>query len=322
VTEIGIFYKSRTSPEIVGSAKSNVAFEESLNVASRQWQRVVYYQNEYLTGEMNPDLFTATFEIGCTNGGCGTPAKAVFTAKKGVIQSYTQDMESAGSQIAFPNPQTLVTYEYPGAYLKESMPLHVGPPTGVRCDSKNDVIRSGKPGCVYHWYTPVYEVDYKGPMPNIAQNILFGQLALRKHPGYPGNNTTPGGPPLVRGPAKIKDPRSGEMTEFSKISRSVACPDSIPKPGDLSCDEYPFASTWNGAYWVHADDWTCRLVPDTENNYQANDIQRFTDENRVWRNPDGKTIDTTGAGKQGSYWVVVKNAPSTPPTFDQCQDHL
>lgn len=322
VTEIGIFYRSRTNPEIVGSAKSNVAFQEWLSPASRQWQRVVYYQNQYVLGELNPDLLTATFEIGCTNGGCGTPTKAVFTAKRGVIQSHTQDMESAGSQIAFPNPQTLVTYEYPGAYLKEDMPLHVGPPTGIRCDSKENVTRSRKPGCVYHWYTPVYEVDYTGPMPTIAQNILFGQLGLRSHPGFPGNNTTPGGQPLVRGPAQIKDPRTGELTDFSDISRAVACPGSIPKPPGMTCDEYPFASTWNGAYWVKADDWTCRLVPAAENSYQSNDIQKFTDDNRLWRNPDGKTAHTTGSRKQGSFWVAVTNAPSTPPTFNQCQKHL
>lgn len=67
-------------------------------------------------------------------------------------------------------------------------------------------------------------------------------------------------------------------------SREVSCPGSIKPPSSqkgYSCDEYPFASTWKGAYHVGADEWTCRWVPPAEQQYQANDIQKFTDDNRI-----------------------------------------
>ncbi|GAA4227776.1 hypothetical protein GCM10022254_16290 [Actinomadura meridiana] len=44
VKEIGFFY-SITDRKLLGSAASNVAFEEWLDPASRAWKRTVYYQN-------------------------------------------------------------------------------------------------------------------------------------------------------------------------------------------------------------------------------------------------------------------------------------
>ncbi|WP_157431473.1 NucA/NucB deoxyribonuclease domain-containing protein [Actinomadura hibisca] len=319
VKKIGTFAQVQPT-KFLGTASSNYAWEEWLDPKSaRAWKRTVYYQNLYVTGELVPDLLTTTLSIGCTTGGCGTPAPVTFAAKKGIVQTHTHFMESPGSGVAYPNPQTKIEIAYPGAKIT-GLDKYLGPPTGVRCDSLTDVTRSKKPGCVYHWYTPVYEVDYNGPMPTIAQNILFGQLGLRSHAGFPGNSTTPGGQPLVRGPARYT--YKGVDKEFSRWSREVSCPGSLIKPPGQSCDEYPFASTWNGAHWVGADEWTCRFVPIPEQDYQAIDIQDFTDNNRVWRNPDGKTVETTGAGLQGSFWVAVKNAPSTPPSFNQCQKHM
>ncbi|QKW39732.1 hypothetical protein HUT06_41630 [Actinomadura sp. NAK00032] len=67
--------------------------------------------------------------------------------------------------------------------------------------------------------------------------------------------------------------------------------------------------------------WSCRFVPKTEQDCQGADNRRFHERNRLWRNSTGKVTDTTGR-PQGSYWVWVSNAPTTPPTFTQCQNHM
>lgn len=319
VMKIGTYVQVKPA-KFLGTGASNYAWEEWLDPKSaRAWKRTVYYQNLYLTGELIPEIHTTTLSIGCTSGGCGSPTPVTFVAQKGIVQTHTHFMDSPGSGVAYPNPQTKIDIAYPGAEIT-GLDKYLGPPTGVRCDSLTNVTRSQKPGCVYHWYTPVYEVDYTGPMKNIAQNIHFGQQQLRSHPGLAGK-----GQPLVRGPAKYT--YKGVEKEFSRWSREVSCAGSITRPPGQTCDEYPFASTWNGAHWVAADAWTCRFVPKAEQDYQSKDIQNFTDDNRLWRNPDRKTPEPSGpnggpGGLMGSFWVTVTNAPSTPPSFSQCQKHL
>ncbi|GAA4227774.1 hypothetical protein GCM10022254_16280 [Actinomadura meridiana] len=284
-----------------------------------------YYQNLYVTGELNPYGHTTQLSIDCAAVGCGSPGFFTFVAKKNVVQTGTHFMESPGPTIAYPEPQTKVLVSYPRATIEWSggKPwTHVGPPTGIRCDSLKDVVSTNKPGCVYYWYTPTYVVDFLGPMPNIARNILYGQLALRTRPGFPGTDSIPGGQVLVRGPRETTDPDNptGKI-EFDKLSRDVACPKSIPRPPGQNCDEYPFASTWQGAHWVPATEWTCKFVPKGENDFQGGDITKFFNQNRLWRNPTGKVIDSTGR-KQGAFWVSVTNSSTTPPSFKQCQDHM
>ncbi|MGI5420253.1 NucA/NucB deoxyribonuclease domain-containing protein [Actinomadura luteofluorescens] len=324
VNQIGTFVKADSTPEIIGVANTDSAFEERLDSASREWKRTVYFRTNYVTGELVESMLTATFSIDC-GGTCGTPVPKTFIAQKGVVQQHDHFMESAGSSITFPQPQTKIKFAYPGAVIEgsEGNSTHLGPPTGVRCDSLTDAVSTGKPGCVYYWYTPTYEVKYGAgaPMPTIAENILFAQLALRSRPGFPGTGSIPGGQPLVRGPAKIADPKDGVLKDFDELSRRVSCPGSIPRPTGQTCDEYPFASTWQGAEWVPGDQWSCRFVPKAEQDYQGADIRKFHDDNRLWRNPTGKVTDTTGR-PQGAYWVWVSNAPTTPPSFTQCQNHM
>ena len=116
--------------------------------------------------------------------------------------------------------------------------------------------------------------------------------------------------------------RRGQTAEFSDLSRAVACPSSIPRPPGQNCDEYPFASTWQGAEWVPSDQWSCRMVPSSENDTQGGDLTKFFDGNRLQRNPTGYDIDPSQQRLLGAFWVSVANAPSTPPSFAQCQNHL
>lgn len=302
---------------------TNGAYEEWLQANSRTWDRVVYAEPVLAQGGWDPSGAVIKITHKCSNPGCPDASKQSFTSgpiQLNTLYSHKFTMTSDGSATVYPNLQSFIGVDMPPFPGGEKGDF--GAATGIQCDSRTDVISTQKPGCVYYWYTPNYVIDYKGTMPNIAKNILYGELALHSHPGFPGSNTVPGGQMLVRGPTMIPDPKTGKPAVFKKLSRDVACPESIPRPSGKSCDEYPFASTWLGAEWVPATEWTCTFVPKGENDAQGGDLTKFTDENRLWRNPTGKVMDPTGTHKLGAYWVSVSNAPTSPPSVKQCQNHM
>jgi Deoxyribonuclease NucA/NucB len=303
---------------------TNGAYEEWLQADSRTWERVVYVQPTLAQGGWDPSPARMNITHGCTNPGCPDMSTQKYTfspIQLNTVYSHEFYMTSGGTATVYPNPQSFFDVTLP-LLPSTGKKADFGAPTGIQCDSDPDIASTSKPGCVYYWYTPTYVVDYKGAMPTIAGNILYGQLALRTRPGFPGTDTQPGGQYLVRGPKTIADPKTGEPADFSELSRRVACPKSIPRPPNETCDEYPFASTWQGAEWVPATEWTCRFVPSSENDIQGGDINTFFDKNRLQRNATGKAADPSHSRPLGAFWVWVSNAPSSPPSFKQCQNHM
>jgi hypothetical protein len=117
-------------------------------------------------------------------------------------------------------------------------------PPQVRCDNNTPGLG---PGCVFPGYMPVMTYSLSGPYPQLAQHISDAQSS-----GLPG--AYPSGQPLSR------------LTDdtLQSLNRGTACPDSYPRPDSFSCDEYPFASTWQGAWTGGGDprtfDW-CQVSP-------------------------------------------------------------
>lgn len=66
-----------------------------------------------------------------------------------------------------------------------------------------------------------------GPYPQLAQHIQAAQDS-----GLPNVLT------------RVTDPN------ISDANRATACPSSYPRPDGFSCDEYPFASTYQGAIFT------------------------------------------------------------------------
>lgn len=102
----------------------------------------------------------------------------------------------------------------------------------VRCD--NAVPGTTIAGCVYPDWAGYYSYSLSGPYTELAQHIRDAQQSGL--PGaYPG--TGPNSTPLTR------------LIDSTKqaANRSLACPSSWPRPTGKSCDEYPMASTHQGA---------------------------------------------------------------------------
>ena len=100
----------------------------------------------------------------------------------------------------------------------------------VRCDTE---FASQGGGCVFPSFTPTFVLDSNLPeVDESAHHILVAQDELIHHPGLRGF-----GLPLNRLANQV----------LSDRNRETACEGFVPaEPGD-SCDEYPFASTYQGA---------------------------------------------------------------------------
>ncbi|MEU4882810.1 hypothetical protein AB0G19_20430 [Streptomyces althioticus] len=158
----------------------------------------------------------------------------------------------------------------------------------VRCD--NDTKGVSTPGCVFKDYAPVNVVSLSGLYPNYARHIQDAQAS-----GLPG--AYPDGQPLTR--------QTNDTTITS--NRRTACPQAssggYPRPTGYSCDEYPFASTHQGAAsnpllgrtfdWCQISTltsrtgpgWSACMIPATENTAAGrDDLRIFYNENRVLEN--------------------------------------
>lgn len=152
----------------------------------------------------------------------------------------------------------------------------------VRCDS---MFSNRTWGCVHPDSGPQRYILFGNMFPEIAEDITASQLD-----GIPGGDL-----PLTRAQNAVAD------------NRATACPDSRgrPRPPDVTCDEYPFASTAEGAAsdwshgetfsWCNIDDlpaspvnfqpaWSVCLITEEENVDQGNDLGEFYAD---WRVIDG-----------------------------------
>ena len=113
------------------------------------------------------------------------------------------------------------------------IPVVADPPAPVRCDKalpNNSTI-----GCVYPNVTPVQQYSLDGEFPELARHISDAQKS-----GLPGGY--PDGPALTR----------LTNADLQDRNRNQACRPAAnggyPRPPTKSCDEYPMASTYQGAY--------------------------------------------------------------------------
>ncbi len=131
-------------------------------------------------------------------------------------------------------------YAYTTFYWYFTNPQWAGPSTITndefspiaRCDN----VLTGYPaGCAFYSNTPTMVYALAGPYPTLARHIQAAQQSGL--PGAPGTN------PLYR----------TQDTNLINANRNTACPTSLPRPTGFSCDEYPFATTYEGAFIETSD---------------------------------------------------------------------
>ncbi|MEV5001415.1 DNRLRE domain-containing protein [Nocardioides sp. LML1-1-1.1] len=113
----------------------------------------------------------------------------------------------------------------------------------VRCD-KMWYLRIANPGCVNPYYIPTFYMKLSSNAPETARHIAKAQAKLATHPGRRNADGT--GNVLVR---KVWDTRIKEENLNRREARRQCA--AMQKSG--SCDEYAFASTYQGCHWMRCD---------------------------------------------------------------------
>ncbi|MEU4490193.1 NucA/NucB deoxyribonuclease domain-containing protein [Streptomyces purpurascens] len=134
----------------------------------------------------------------------------------------------------------------------------------VRCDNALPGA-SSQVGCVTLQAVPVISYSLTGPWPEVAKHINDAQAT-----GLPGKYGSTDY--LTR------------LTDRKKIreNRGKACPSAstLPRPPGKSCDEYPFASTWQGAKYGNGE-FSRRMVNAKQNTDAGKALKGFYTYSRV-----------------------------------------
>jgi len=106
----------------------------------------------------------------------------------------------------------------------------------IRCDT---VYQPAAGGCVIPWYDPILDYSTSTTVPEPTLGYLVPDIAnhIKSSQGL-GAPGKPGTSPLHY----ITDPNRKDR------NRDESCPQNWPRPTGKECDEYPFASTYEGGY--------------------------------------------------------------------------
>jgi len=172
----------------------------------------------------------------------------------------------------------------------------------IRCDDEINQNGYQNGGCVFYRARPTWQVsDANNPgMALVAKHMAIATGALPGYqdlPGDPGRYT-----PLTYAPQR------------ESANRAVACPASLkPPPGEDAkndtCDEYPLASTLEGA--ASGDPYSICWVPHSQNSSQGGFFSGFRAQNRLLSNPQDAAA--------GDQFYVHASYGGTDPA---CKDKL
>jgi hypothetical protein len=149
----------------------------------------------------------------------------------------------------------------------------------IRCDRVTYV--GSRAGCVLTAVQPTFKMSTKdAATKHTAAHVKAAQKSLKDHWG----NHALGGKVLTR-----KYWGAGKST--NNPNRKVACKGFVKKNSTDSCDEYPFASTHQGAYYVGKSRVSVAHVPSADNSKAGSKLATFFSTYRI--------LDTD------AFWVSV-----------------
>lgn len=167
---------------------------------------------------------TASCSTNCTNGTTSFGTQVLQTGQPASGEFFYNSTATAAGAVGATGSTWNLTLKAPDSAAANTLS---SVSAAVRCDTAVPGISST--GCVIPGITPY--INYDGATwGGFGAHVKAAQLS-----GLPG---ALGGVPLHR----LTD------TALRDANRAKACPASLPRPAGYSCDEYPFASTLEGAY--------------------------------------------------------------------------
>jgi hypothetical protein len=219
----------------------------------------------HITEKGNAPNLVPTLRISMTCGSCLVNSQQVAIGSlKSIRGSATNAVPISPWREIWPQ---VVFYQraYAGGSLSNSWSQPFS--RVIRCDHWYPTNWTS-PGCVFPAYVPSVDMS---SLSAIAKNIRLVQ-GRGIHIGQPGS-----GNPLHRntGPQE------------SKNNRSISCPESVPRPAGYQCDEYPFASSFEGGAAMSPPNRISAWVPAVENSLQGQKLQDFYRTNRLIQGSPG-----------------------------------
>ncbi|MCW8102819.1 NucA/NucB deoxyribonuclease domain-containing protein [Streptomyces tauricus] len=199
----------------------------------------------------------ATVLISCTTS-CTpttTPPPQLLPFRTTGYDSFRALTESPGTTTDFTNPVAMMTIQStaPNPLVDE-----IGPRADVRCDSTPNV-GPATGGCVYYRYKPTYDLSTLDPnTEEVAWHVWWAQNNLVTAWGREGY-----GPALTR-------TRDRQLIRDNRTEACRAAPS--PRPPGQSCDEYPFATTHEGA--SKNPDFSWHMIDARQNTAEGRDYRR------------------------------------------------
>ncbi|MBB5070085.1 hypothetical protein BJ969_003173 [Saccharopolyspora gloriosae] len=196
----------------------------------------------------------ATCDTGCTVATSTPPSGLVLTNPQGSMTANSiVDPAVPGSVVAGRTSWT-ISYTQMGAAPSEPA-VYTSEP--VRCDNATP---NAAAGCVLARYTPTLTYSFANNG-ELAQHVADAQAS-----GLPGS-------PISSALTRQTDP------ELINKNRNTACPGSLPRPDGTECDEYPFASTNQGAFLGNG--YSQRMILAGDNQQGGRELAAFYRTNRV-----------------------------------------
>ncbi|HEX3516111.1 MAG TPA: NucA/NucB deoxyribonuclease domain-containing protein [Trebonia sp.] len=210
----------------------------------------------------------------CTAISLGNPDPQSVTVLPGSTQEFGWTEYDDGASATTANSSNWMD-----SYLGVTYDLDVVPPAVVNdlseLSGRCDTMATSTDGCVDEYYYPTltYNAQTNPLVEPVAEHILNAQSGIPANGGLSiawgvpsAYNST--GQPLTR------DMTPGDDTR----NNAVACANLTPPTGQ-NCDEFPMASTYQGAY--HQSVWSAFAVPISANSSQGGLTGAFYNSNRV-----------------------------------------
>ncbi|MFL4909262.1 NucA/NucB deoxyribonuclease domain-containing protein [Streptomyces sp. MMS24-I2-30] len=249
--------QNEATGKIEGRARLHVNIKVRLDPRNRhKWQHSIALK---ITDPQGPMVLAIVGSADLKCGACTFNRQYPQPLPPNISKTFTMTVSSPHDVTMVDKMQTYVALTAPNAANVDAQP--VGPDLHVRCDNTPRISPQEKGGCVYPDVKPTYFISRShsvyGP---VAKHITQAQSRLIQAWGLKG-----------RGPALTitRDDR------LNNRNRRAACGNS-PRP---SCDEYPFASTYEGAF--RNKDYSTRTVPLTSNTREGNYRQQWYNRNRL-----------------------------------------
>jgi hypothetical protein len=254
-------FSSDAPPVVIGTGSIEALHWNILNPLRRTWTDGVQVTMSDMTGVVSSFATTGDVTLGCSECDASEPSPP-FLFEEGVPIVHEFTVRSPGKAVAAATETPTLSIDNADADSgPASADLHA---VFARCDSEHYF--SGDGGCVNDLFKPTFKISLTGDAKEVAAHIKSAQDNPAKgHWGLEGDG---------------KALRRATEASVQAANRKVACPASRkpPKKG-LSCDEYPFASTHEGAGTNSEFSWA--WVDAAQNSLAGSQLAAFYQKNRV-----------------------------------------